>query len=299
MSTQARPAAGEPGIQSAPQSGIVWVASYPKSGNTWTRTFLHNLTKIRSGEKGEQDINALNRFSTWDLNKKHYAEVLGYTPRNDQRNEIAAARHRVHQFIADSVDGMVFIKTHNALVIDRGHSTVNFAVTAGAIYVVRNPLDVAISYAHHMGCPIDDAIREMAAENVETPGNDKAVYEVHGSWTQHVWSWTRTPHRALYLMRYEDMLEDPERTFGGLARHLLMEPTPEQLREAIERSSFERLQAQEKQKGFRESSPKADAQFFREGRAGQWKELLTQAQVERIVDVHGEQMRRFGYLPLE
>src|SRR6202165_6138281 len=139
MSAQAQPAAGKPGIQSAPQSGIVWVASYPKSGNTWTRTFLHNLTKIRSGEKGEQDINELNRFSTWDLNKKHYAEVLGYMPRNDQRDEIAAARHQVHELIADSVDGMVFIKTHNALVIDRGYSTVNFAVTAGGVYGGRHP----------------------------------------------------------------------------------------------------------------------------------------------------------------
>ena len=32
------------------------------------------------------------------------------------------------------------VKTHQALVVDRGHITINFAVTSGAIYIVRNPL---------------------------------------------------------------------------------------------------------------------------------------------------------------
>ncbi len=299
MSTQAQPLEGTPDGHAAPQSGIVWIASFPKSGNTWTRSFVHNVVKLQSGEKGEQDINEMARFSTWDLNKEIYAEYLGFQPDHEKhRNEIAATRHRVHQHIADAVQGILFVKTHNALLIDRGHSTINFAVTAGAVYIVRNPLDVAVSYAHHMGKPVDVAIEMMAAQDIETLGSDKAVYEVYGSWTQHVWSWTRNPHRALYVMRYEDMLADPARSFGGLARHLLLDPTPDQLREAIELSSFERLQTQEKQRGFRERPEYSDQNFFREGRAGQWKEVLTQAQIDRVVHDHGEQMRRFDYLPL-
>jgi hypothetical protein len=299
MSTQAHQLKSEPQVDSPPKSGIVWIASFPKSGNTWTRTFLHNLAKIQSGEKGEQDINQLARFSTWDLDKKIYAQYLGFAPDNEKhRKEIAATRPRVHQHIADSAEGIVFIKTHNAMLVDRGHSAINFAVTAGAIYIVRNPLDVAISYAHHMGKPVDAAMEMIATEDIETAGNEQAVYEIYGSWSQHVWSWTRTPHRALYVMRYEDMLADPERTFGGLARHLLLDPMPDQLREAIELSSFERLQAQEKDKGFRERPKDSDENFFREGRADQWKQVLTQEQIDRIVRDHGEQMQRFGYLPL-
>jgi hypothetical protein len=106
------------------------------------------------------------------------------------------------------------------------------------------------------------------------------------------------PHRALYVMRYEDMLADSAKAFGALARHLLLNPTPAQLETAIERSSFEKLQAQEKEKGFRERPDRATQNFFREGRVGQWKEVLTQAQIDRIVNDHGEQMQRFGYLPL-
>ncbi len=281
-------------------SGIVWIASYPKSGNTWARAFLHNLAKARNFEGKAQDINAMSRFSTWDLDKQRYADFLGFEPDNAvHRREIAATRHAVHHQIADSAEGLVFVKTHNCLVVDRGHSTVNFAVTAGAIYIIRNPLDVAISFAHHSGVSIDDAIARMAATDAETPGNDKAVYEVHGSWSQHVWSWTRNQHRALHVMRYEDMSADPQKTFGALAKHLRIHASRRQFAKAIERSSFARLQAQENERGFRERSARADGNFFREGRAGQWKEVLTPGQVERIVNDHGEQMRRFGYLPLD
>ena len=280
-----------------PKSGIVWIASYPKSGNTWIRAFLHNLTRILNGECGEQDINEMARFSTWELDKRRYADFLGFEPDNTiHRDEIAATRHAVHRQIADAAEGLIFIKTHNGLVVDRGYPTINFAVTSGAIYVVRNPLDVAISYAHHAGTTVDQAIDHMAQSDAETAGKERAVYEVLGSWSQHVWSWTRTPNPAIHLMRYEDMLDDPERAFGALARHLLLNPTNRQLAEAIELSSFERLKAQERQKGFRERPPHADQDFFREGRAGQWKEVLTPAQIKRLVQDHGEQMRRFGYM---
>jgi hypothetical protein len=281
------------------KSGIVWIASYPKSGNTWARAFLHNLVKTRNGESDEQDINEMARFSTWELDKKRYAHFLGFEPDNStHRNEIAATRHAVHRQVADTTEGLIFVKTHNALVMDRGHATVNFAATSGAVYIVRNPLDVAISYAHHAGAPIDDTIEYMSRKDVETEGSDIAVYEVHGSWSQHVWSWTRNNNRALHVMRYEDMLAEPEKAFAALARHLLIDFTPQQLRTAVEHSSFARLQTQEKKRGFRERPPNADGNFFREGRAGQWKDVLTPAQIDRIVRTHGEQMRRFGYLTL-
>jgi hypothetical protein len=284
----------EPRPGSPRKSGIIWIASYPKSGNTWVRAFLYNLIRIQRGKGEQQNINELPAFAPYEVSKRYFTEILGFEP---TRAEIASTRHRVQQRFAEQGDGLIFLKTHNALVMDRDYSTINVAVTAGAIYIVRNPLDVAISYADHRGGPIDAAITEMARRNAETPGNDKVVYEVPGSWSQHVESWTRNPHPALFVIRYEDMLSVPQKTFGGLVRRLLLNPTPEQLKEAIDCSSFEKLQAQEKRQGFLEKAELAD-RFFREGRAGQWREILTQGQIARIVRDHGAQMRRFGYLPL-
>jgi hypothetical protein len=289
-------------LTAAPQKneapkGIVWIASYPKSGNTWTRAFLHNLIKVISGEAaGEQDINAMNEYSTWEISAELYKKVLNKDPLQADHAEIAAARPRVQEKIAEMTDGLSFVKTHNALMMDHGVPTINSAVTSGAIYIVRNPLDVAISYAHHMGRSIDDAIVHMEQRGLETKITEKSVYEVYGSWSEHVHSWTRKPNRAVYIMRYEDMSADPKGVFSALARHLLMLPSDEQLSRAIELSSFERLKKQESEAGFRER-PKVAKQFFREGKANQWQKLLTRSQIRRIVSAHQVQMRRFGYLP--
>ncbi|MGD1016476.1 MAG: sulfotransferase domain-containing protein [Roseiarcus sp.] len=279
-------------------SGIVWLASYPKSGNTWTRTFLHNLLKTMRGEGGDgQDINAMNEFTAWEIALSRFHEVLGRDPREVDRAEIAKARPEVQRRIADEAEGVAFIKTHHALVLDRGVPVINFAVTSGAVYIVRNPLDVAISYAHHMGADIDTAIAAMAETDMETRVTDKSVYEVFGSWSQHVMSWAGKPHRAIYVMRYENMLAEPEKSFGGLARHLLLDASRDQLAQAIDLSRFDRLKEQEEKEGFRERPEKAE-RFFREGRAGQWRERLTGRQIDRIVADHKPVMEKFGYWPL-
>ncbi len=292
MTSQATRASGDV----EPQTGLVWLASYPKSGNTWTRAFLSNLAANLAGESAELDVNSIGRFSAGENFTSLYEDLLGFRPTESHRKEIAALRHEVQKSIADAYDGLVFVKTHNGLVLDQGRPIINFEVTSGAIYIVRNPLDVAISLSHHLGMTIDEAIATMGTRDVTTPTNDTRVYEIWGTWSQHVESWTRKPHHAIYVMRYEDMLSDPQKAFGGLARHLLLDATPSQLDLAIERSSFAKLRDQEEKTGFMEKSYKAE-RFFREGRAGQWKEVLSSAQVRRLVADHGEQMARFGYLP--
>jgi hypothetical protein len=249
-----------------------------------------------SGEGDTQNINGLNRFTAAVNGRELYAQTLGFKPADEHRDQIAAARHEVQRRTAEQFEGLIFTKAHQALLVDRGFTTINFEVTAGAIYIVRNPLDVAISYAHHLGRSLDEAIAVMGRANAEIPVTETQVHEVVGSWSQHVLSWTHKPHQAIYVMRYEDMLATPELTFGGLARHLLLSPTPGQLADAIDRSSFTRLRAQEESEGFQER-PIQTGRFFREGRAGQWRDILTKEQVSKIVEDHGPQMARFDYLP--
>ena len=278
-------------------TGILWIASYPKSGNTWTRALLNNLLKIIQDEDegAPQNINRMSEYTIWDISAKPYERHLGKPPKEVDRAEIAKIRPLVQAEIAERTDGLAMVKTHHALVLDRGTPTINFEITSGAIYIVRNPLDVAVSFANHLGSSIDRAIDEMNVRNLETGVSDTSVYEIYGSWSQHVESWTRKPHRAIYVMRYEDMLENPMATFGGLARHLLLPASKEQLELAIERSSFEELKKQEEEDGYREKPDSAE-RFFRSGKAGEWRHMLTPDQVRRVVQANHEQMRRFGYM---
>ena len=279
------------------QSGIVWLASFPRSGNTWTRNFLNNLFAVMEGREDEaKDINTLNEFTLWDISAQRFERILDKPVEQASRAEIAAVRGEVQAAIAAEADGVALIKTHNALLTDRGVPTINFSVTAGAIYIVRNPLDVVISYAHHFGVEIDQAIKAMGRKGCETDVNEHVVHEVYGSWSENVMSWTRKPHPAILVMRYEDMLAKPQAIFSALSRHLLIEASDEQIARAIELASFERAKAQEQEKGYLERPEKSSA-FFREGRAEQWRDVLSDEQVSRVVADHAEQMARFDYLP--
>ena len=278
--------------------GIIWIASYPRSGNTWTRAFIHALVGVMSDPGfGEIDINRIESLSASESASEQYRKHLGKPAFRATQAEIAKARPLVQADIAATAGRPVFIKTHNAHLVDHGMPMINMAASAGAIYVVRNPLDVAISFAHLRGVPVDTIIADMATRGFGSAGTRDTVHILTGSWTEHVRSWTDRTHPAVLIVKYEDMFANPTETFGAIARHLIIQPGPEQLAKAIDLSRFERLRAGEDRTGFAEKPATSDAPFFREGRPGQWREQLTGEQVERVVAAHGPVMKRFGYLP--
>ncbi|MBM3583729.1 MAG: sulfotransferase domain-containing protein [Alphaproteobacteria bacterium] len=270
---------------------IIWLASYPKSGNTWLRAFLHNL--LRNPDHSF-DINNLTAFSLGDSDPLLYQRLDPRPPNQLSNEEIARLRPKVQSLMTGVSPDNVFVKTHNALVEDFGVPMISLDVTAGAIYVVRNPLDVVISYSHHLGWTIDQTIDLMAASAARTPSGLKFVTEKICSWSVNVESWTTRPNRTLHVVRYEDMHAEPIKTFGAIAGFLGLKPPRERLERAIRHSSFKVLQEQEKRHGFIERSPMAE-RFFRQGKAGQWRSVLSDAQVQRIITDHAGQMDRFGY----
>ena len=272
---------------------IVWLASYPKSGNTWLRAFLHNL--LRNPEEA-YDINRIADFTLGDSDLRWYLGPIGRPPGDWTREEVGRARAGVHAAMTGAFPDSVFVKTHNALVADRTGPMITLAETAAAIYLVRNPLDVAVSFADHLGKSLDETIDFMADPGAESLNTERAVYQIYRSWSEHVLSWTETPHPGLHVVRYEDMLTEPTGTFRAVARFLGLDPPRPRLERAIRRSSFRVLQEQERRHGFAERSPLA-AQFFREGKAGQWRRALTPEQADRVVASQRRQMERFGYLP--
>ena len=278
--------------------GIVWIASYPKSGNTWMRVYLYHLMRLMNGlPRAENDLHALDKASTYEARLVGlFEEMLGKPLATASRQEVAIIRPQVHAAIVQRTGSISLIKTHAALGQLGNIPTHNLAVSSGTIYIVRDPRDVAISLAAHNGSTIDSAITDMATPSYGTQNTDQTAFEVWGSWSENALSWTDKPHEAVLVVRYEDMLADPTPTFTGVAAHLRQKPAPEHIAEAIELSSFKELRDAEIAAGdFRERSERAD-RFFREGRAGEWRDTLTPEQVERIADDHREMMTKFGYL---
>jgi len=273
---------------------IVWIASYPKSGNTWVRAFLHNL--MRDSAEA-YDINRLSDLTLGDSQVRWFQRLLNKPAREYTNEELAALRPRVHKLLTETSPDPVFVKTHNAVVEYAGTPMITLELTAGAIYVIRNPLDVVLSHADHYGNSIDRTIEIMSTTGSMMMPGEHHVAELHSSWSDHVLSWTGVPNPALHVVRYEDMLDKPLGTFTGIVKFLRLPASRERIERAIKRSSFKVLQAQERSHGFVEKT-KVSERFFRVGKAGQWQTGLTPEQVERMVAAHREQMARFGYFPL-
>ena len=137
------------------------------------------------------DINKMNTLTTWDSAKQWYGPLLDDPIEECSKEQVAAVRLDANKRMADATQDLVFVKTHNAHVADRGVPMVNSKVTAGAIYIVRNPLDVAISYSFHLSKTMDKTIQFMNLMGMQTQNRDKMAYEVQSSWMENVYSWTR------------------------------------------------------------------------------------------------------------
>jgi hypothetical protein len=256
------------------------------------RAFLHNLFR---NAPDPHDINRLRDLTLIDGEARWYRMFDPRPTTELTKEEVALLRPKVHAAMTAAHPDTVFVKTHNASVDDRGTPMITLEHTAGAIYVVRNPLDVAVSYSHHFGVSLEDAVAAMNRPGNQSIGNqENFVYELHCSWSEHVRSWTAAPNQALHVVRYEDMTREPQRTFSDVTRFLGLQAAPERVAGAIERSSFAVLQEQELRHGFRERSRKSE-QFFRAGLAGQGQRLLAAGLIEALRAAHGETMLRFGY----
>ena len=271
---------------------IVWLASYPKSGNTWLRAFLANLIANRPTPVPLAELPSYGRL---EAEPELYSRIAGRPSTELDFAELCALRPRVHQAIAEAAAKTVFVKTHSMAGAIDGVPLLTPQVSAGSIYVVRNPLDVAISMSHHFGIGQDAAIDYLNNENSATENGELFVTEFLGSWSRHVKSWADMESERILILRYEDLLEKPLKWFGKVARMIGTEDRT-RIERAIRHSDFRSLAEMEKRDGFVEV-PIKSKRFFRAGRSNQWRENLGRDQVARIVAAHREQMQRFGYVP--
>lgn len=272
---------------------IVWLASYPKSGNTWLRAFLANLIANRPAPVALAD---LPKYGALEADPELYSKIAGRPSIEMDFNQLCALRPQVHAAIAAATPKTVFVKTHSMAGALDGVPLHTPQVTAGAIYVVRNPLDVAVSMSHQFAIGIDAAIDYLGDARAATGNSQLFTSEFLGSWSQHVQSWAAMRGPRVLILCYEDLLERPAKGFGKVARLAGLDADHRRVERAIRHAGFQTLAAMERRDGFIEA-PIEGKHFFRAGRSHQWREALTRAQVNRVIGDHREQMQRFGYVP--
>jgi hypothetical protein len=270
---------------------LVWLASYPKSGNTWLRAFLANYFIDASQPVS---INEMQKISFGDSSAPAYADLGRCNPAMLGPNQISVLRERHLERV--SRNGQInFVKTHNAHIRVGGRWLIPARLTRAAVYIIRDPRDMVLSYADHFDLDPAAAATVIASAGNRVPTNSRTVMQFLGNWSDHVRSWSRAKDFPVLMLRYEDMLADAQAQFERVLRLIGAPIDAAALDQATRFSSFNVLAAQEQAAGFREKGG-TQKQFFRKGISGQWRDALPGDIVERIGADHGAVMKRHGYL---
>lgn len=274
---------------------IIWLASYPKSGNTWFRAFLANLLN-------KTDVPAdINELAGGPIasSRQLFDEATGLSSSDMTADEIDNLRPLVYEYIAHNSTETIFHKIHDAytLTLD-GMPLVPQRATLGALYFVRNPLDVAVSFAHHSNLSFETIVTAMNNNDYAFCSKSSRLHmqlrQKLLTWSNHYLSWTSQNDFPVMVMKYEDMKLNPFDSFSSAIKFCGLNFDETEIKEAIRKSSFSELQKQEKEKGFREKSPDSQI-FFRKGTIGSWKDELSQNLVDVIRKDHQRVMLQLGY----
>ena len=271
--------------------GIIWIASYPKSGNTWLRIFIENLFK-NTTEPAR--INELSVVKHNDNSPKLFNQIIGREIDAMTDSEIHPYRGAVQNHLAAGNES-IFVKTHSALQYYEGRPLIYLEHTAGAVYILRNPFDMVVSFSDHYRISYDDAIEAIAAPSHRVQTTNQGIFQILAGWSNHYRTWFGVDNFHPLLLRYEDMVRNPIKTFGKFTKFLGLPKNPERLRRAIKNSSFDEVSSQETVTGFSERS-RPDQKFFRSGKVGGYKSILSEAQIAKIINAHGELLFEKGYI---
>jgi aryl sulfotransferase len=276
----------------------VWLASYPKSGNTWLRLLLANLLYA-----DEQPVN-INDLPLPEPRVVSRATMDRMTLIDSSlllRHEVDLLRPDWTRRMLAQLSGHGFVKTHDNYRLNHDNEPIfGRDPTMRALYVVRDPRDVAVSLAHHYGCTLDKGVMYLNESSASIGPQIKRYVnrfdDVLCNWTEHARSWLEQTDMPVHLLRYEDLLAEPVSTLTAAIDFLDLQVTPEAVARAVRFSAFDQLQQQERDTGFRERLKSSTAPFFRAGRAGAWSGVLSAEQARRIVDAHHPLMEQLGYL---
>lgn len=278
------------------KKNIVWIASYPKSGNTWFRSFLSCLLFSKDQSI---DINNLTHIPVAS-SRSVIDKYSGVASSELLPGEIEELRAIVYRRIAEESEELKFFKVHDSWhLTPSGKKIFDPEITKGVIYLIRNPLDIAVSFSNHLGVGINETIRKMGKQESELCFRDEKLHHQFrqrlSDWSGHVNSWTKYSGLPVKVLQYESMLEDVESSFRSALDFLEIKVQEEQFQKALKACSFENLASQEVKNGFTEK-PITMKRFFNSGSSGDGSKILTNEQKQRILDQHSPTMADYGYI---
>lgn len=259
------------------------------------RLLLWNFCKNAPDPAHINEIST-NVFGALDDAAWLYREAFGFDPCAITVEQSLKLRPYAYTFLRHKAawsGAIPLVKTHCAngyLAPSQAHPFINWEEIHSAAVIVRNPLDVCPSWAHHLGKTVDETADLMGQQNFTVRRDDTFHYTMLDSWSMWVKSWMQ-PYcsNKVTLVRYEEMDEQ----FPGVLRFFDFEESSDTARadRAIKHTALSTLRRMEQEDGFAEASAKAGGKGFFGGE----REPLTDYARQKIISDHGETMELLGY----
>ena len=276
---------------------IIWLSSYPKSGNTWVKLFLSAYLGNQNASIPFNINKMLIPFSLFPTNK--LIKKFNF----DFSNFENIAEHWIpmQEYLNLGIKGNIFVKTHNAICTINGNKFTNKQNSLGAIYLVRDPRDIVISYSSFLKKSHDEVVTSIFnSESFEQSNIDGKQFDftLIGSWSDNYNSWKNCKTIEVLIIKYEDLISDTQNTFTKIIKYLNkinnIKIDNEKIKSCINLTSFKNLRKIEEEKGFIEKG--FGKFFFRKGRVGDWKDKLNQNLVKKIEEKFKLEMKELGYI---
>jgi len=277
---------------------ILWLASYPKSGNTLLRSLLSSYFYTKDGIFNFELLKNIQYFPSHTFYKDSIIDT-----NNDY--EVIKNYINVQKKFLMNKKRIFFLKTHSSFFSANNHRFTNLQNSLGAIYVVRDPRKVVVSYANHFQMDIDQATNALLS--------DVGIYEKNtrmktlcGKWNFNYLSWKKFNPQRLFMIKYEDMIKDKEKTLKEILLFLnklinnKFQINQTKIKNIISSTSFEKMKDLEQKKSFVEASIDKKTgkavPFFYLGDLKKSEQLLDKKNKDKIESAFRKEMEELGYL---
>ena len=272
---------------------IFWIASYPKSGNTWLRALISAYFYTPNGVFHEKAINNIGQFPE----KRHF---VGFNYNQNIVTDTTKFWLKAQEKI-NSDNKLRFFKTHNAFGIVNNYSFTDANNSIGAIYIVRDPRDVVLSYANHLQLSHEETVERMFdSKNGEFQPGEKGEYNstLTGSWSDNYNSWKSYKSSKILIIKYEDLIDNSFIYFSKIIKYLSeiseVEYDEKKINQSIEKTAFDKLRSLEEKEGFEEKG--LGKYFFRSGKKGSWRSQLDVNLSRKIRSRFKKEMDELNYI---